>query len=331
MSRRPARVAVVTGLSGAGKSTALRALEDLGYYCVDNLPPGLVAETVRVCSAGGLRRIALGMDVRVGAFLDSAVGAIEELAAEVQRLSVLFLDAADDVLVRRYSESRRPHPLAAAGPGAELAVLDGVRLERQRLAPIRERATLVVDTAHLSVHELRRRVLDAFGPDDSAAEAPRSRLRTRLVSFGFKHGIPLDADLVFDVRFLDNPFFVERLRDLPGTDPAVRDFVLRSPGCAELLELLEPLLRFCLPRYQREGKTYLSVAVGCTGGRHRSVALAEELAERLGSDPRTPVAVVHRDVHQSMGPDESPRVTAISDPGEPAPPAPGRGATGGSP
>jgi len=308
MTDNAPEVVVVTGLSGAGKSTALGTLSDLGYYCVDNLPPSLVLDTVRVCAAGGVLPVALGLDVRVGAFLDQALTAITALEAPAWRLVVLFLDAADDVLVRRFSETRRPHPLLAArsppsdeGPGSghdALSVLDGVQLERERLSAIRTRSDLVIDTSQMSVHDLRRDVTERFGPDHEA----RPAMLTRLVSFGFKYGIPLDADLVFDVRFLDNPHFVRELRDRPGTEAAVRDFVLSSPGCAELLEHLERLLRFSLPRYEREGKSYLTIGVGCTGGRHRSVAVAASLAERLGTGGRFRVRLMHRDLGRERGP-----------------------------
>ncbi len=295
MSPDRSAVVVVTGLSGAGKTTALNALSDLGYYCVDNLPPTLVAATVRVCNGGGIERVALGMDVRVGAFLDSALDAILALQHHPDGLSVLYLDAADAVIVRRFSETRRPHPMLVgpAGQGATgLRVPDGVKLERERLAPIRGFATLVVDTSHMSVHDLRRQVLERFG----AGGDEQPSMQTRVVSFGFKHGVPLDVDLLFDVRFLDNPYFVAELRDLPGTEPAVRDFVLGSPGAEELLGYLEGLLLFALPRFEREGKSYLTLAIGCTGGRHRSVVVAAELAERLGTKADHAIGIVHRDV-----------------------------------
>jgi UPF0042 nucleotide-binding protein len=246
--------------------------------------------------------VALGLDVRVGAFLDQALTAITALEAPAWRLVVLFLDAADDVLVRRFSETRRPHPLLAArSPPHEaeprsghdaLSVLDGVRLERERLSAIRLRSDLLIDTSQMSVHDLRRDVAERFGPDHEA----RPVMLTRFLSFGFKYGIPLDADLVFDVRFLDNPYFVRELRDRAGTEAAVRDFVLASPGCAELLEHLERLLRFALPRYEREGKSYLTIGIGCTGGRHRSVTIAQSLDERLGASGRFRVRAVHRDL-----------------------------------
>jgi UPF0042 nucleotide-binding protein len=312
MSDNASQVVVVTGLSGAGKSTALRTLSDLGYYCVDNLPPSVVAETVRVCAAGGVLPVALGLDVRVGSFLDEALGAIDALAAQAWRLGVLFLDAADDVLVRRFSETRRPHPLLGVHPAGHepftepspvsakdpppLSVRDGVQLERQRLAALRTRSDVLLDTSHMSVHDLRREVTARFGPDHAAGPV----MLTRLLSFGFKYGIPLDADLVFDVRFLDNPHFVRELRRLGGTEAPVRDFVLASPGCQELLGHLEQLLRFALPRYEREGKSYLTIGVGCTGGRHRSVAVAVALAARLGVGGAFRIALAHRDLRREL-------------------------------
>ncbi len=295
-----ADVVVVTGLSGAGKSTVLRALTDIGYYCVDNLPPSLVESTVATCLGGGIRRIALGIDIRVGAFLDAAPAAIAALEQHDVDVSVLFLDAGDDALVRRFSETRRPHPMLSEGPagsgrprdsGEMLAVVDGVRLERARLATIRSRATVVLDTTHMSVHELRRQVIDHYA---EGAEEPH--MVVRVLSFGFKHGIPLDADLVFDVRFLDNPHFVPGLREHTGDEAPVSDFVLASPGCDELIGHIERLLEFSLPRYEREGKSYLTIAVGCTGGRHRSVSVAVELARRLGKNGGRRIGIVHRDL-----------------------------------
>jgi UPF0042 nucleotide-binding protein len=300
VSNMEAEVVVVTGLSGAGKSTVLRALTDIGYFCVDNLPPSLVGNTVSTCVGGGIDRIALGIDIRVGAFLDAAPDALKELRELASRVAVLFLDAADDALVRRFSETRRPHPMLSEGPagssrprdsGEMLAVVDGVRMERARMSPIRHQATLLLDTTHMSVHELRRQIVDTF-----AEGSVQPHMTVRLMSFGFKHGIPLDADLVFDVRFLDNPHFVPALRDHTGDEAAVREFVLASPGATELLGHLESLLSFSLPRYEREGKSYLTIAVGCTGGRHRSVTLAIELARRLTADGARRCGLLHRDI-----------------------------------
>lgn len=311
------RVVVVTGLSGAGKSTALHALEDLGYFCVDNLPTSLMPSTIEVCEAGGITRIGLGIDVRVGAFLDGAAPALSRIA-EGRDVVVLFLDATDEALLRRFNETRRPHPLTAAasratGNSGGLAVLDGVHLERERLAPLRALATVDLDTTRLSVHELRRQIIAHLGP--GKAEAPR--MATRFVSFGFKFGIPVDADLIFDVRFLDNPHFVPELKRLPGTHPAVRDFVLKLPEASELIDKIGELLAFSLPRYEREGKSYLTIGIGCTGGRHRSVALAEVLADNLRAKVELPISVVHRDVgraeHVSL-PDHVSATTTTADP-----------------
>lgn len=302
-SSRP-QVLVVTGLSGAGRSTALHALEDLGFFCIDNLPPVLAPEAVALCERGGMSRIALGVDVRVRAFLGEVSSVLARLAHPkplaqpgdpARDVEVLFLDASDEALLRRFGETRRPHPLARerSGGGAG-AILDGVRAERTRLSPLRAQATHLVDTTHLSVHDLRRTILERFGP----AAGGTLRMATRLVSFGFKYGAPVEADLVLDVRFLQNPHFVETLRPLPGTDDRVSHYVLEQPDANEFLERTADLLRYLLPRYEREGKSHLTVAIGCTGGRHRSVAIADELGRRLGKD--YPLAVVHRDVGRNV-------------------------------
>jgi RNase adapter protein RapZ len=291
------RVVVVTGLSGAGKSTALHALEDLGFYCVDNLPTALAPRAVEACEAGEIRRIALGIDVRVGSFLEGAAAALDQLEQDRRReVGVLFLDASDEALLRRFSETRRPHPLSKLTPDrarhGAVAVLDGVQIEREQLSPLRARATLVIDTTLLSVHDLRRQVIAHLGP----GKAEQPRMVTRIISFGFKYGVPVDADVVLDVRLLDNPFFVKELRHLPGTDPAVQEFVKGQPDSLEFIRLIEELLVFSLPRYEREGKSYLTIAVGCTGGRHRSVVVTATLAEHLRQKTGLPIVVLHRDV-----------------------------------
>ncbi len=297
-------VLVVTGLSGAGRSTALHALEDLGFFCIDNLPPVLAPDAVALCERGGMSRIALGIDVRVRAFLGEMSSVLSRLAQVETRggtpdgeaggrdVEVLFLDASDEALLRRFGETRRPHPLARerTGTGGAGAILDGVRAERARLAPLRAQARHLVDTTHLSVHDLRRTILERFG---AAAGGPL-RMGTRIVSFGFKYGAPVEADLVLDVRFLQNPHFVEALRPLPGTDDRVAHYVLAQPDAEEFLERTTGLLRYLLPRYEREGKSHLTVAIGCTGGRHRSVAIANELQRRLAAEH--PSTIVHRDV-----------------------------------
>jgi UPF0042 nucleotide-binding protein len=275
-------IVVVTGMSGAGRTSALRVLEDLGFFCVDNLPPKLAPAVVAEIG-GELERIGFGVDVRTGSFLEGAGAALDELKASGHDVEVLFLDCADDALVRRYSETRRPHPLA---PGGD--VLEAIGRERERLAPLRMRARHVIDTSHLSVHDLRRTLVEHI-----AREGERPQMRIRLVSFGFKFGLPVDADLVFDVRYLPNPHFVPELRPLTGREAAVAEYVLGSPETRELLDDVTHLLERTIPKYEREGKAYLTIAIGCTGGRHRSVAIVEELARTLRS--QRGVIVSHRD------------------------------------
>jgi len=302
--RKP-MVVVVTGLSGAGRTTAIHALEDLGFFCIDNLPTALAPDAVALCENGGITRVALGMDVRVRVFLGEVGRVLSTLEDGGRRdLHVLFLDASDETILRRFSETRRPHALAMSGTlGSAASVLEGVALERERLAPLRARATHVVDTTSLSVHGLRRAVLGAFGPASGAVE----RMTVRVVSFGFKYGAPADADLVFDVRFLKNPYFEPELKRVPGTDPRVRDYVMNLPETPELIDRLLGLLEFVVPKYEREGKAYLTIAFGCTGGMHRSVVLAEHMANALegilhapqarqAQGPRIEVVLVHRDV-----------------------------------
>jgi UPF0042 nucleotide-binding protein len=289
---RPPTVVVVTGLSGAGKSTALRALEDLGFFCVDNLPTALAPSAVELCERGGMTRVALGMDVRVRAFLGEVGIVVAKLENGGRRdVQLVFFDASDETLLRRFSETRRPHPLST-GDGGALAVLDGVRLERERLAPLRALATRVFDTTTQSVHELRRDVIDQFGPASGGAP----RMVTRVVSFGFKYGAPVDADFVLDVRFLKNPYFVTELRPLSGTDPQVSAFVLSQAETRETLTKLVSLFELVLPSSEREGKSYLTIAVGCTGGRHRSVVVADELGRILRENLGVRIGVFHRDV-----------------------------------
>jgi UPF0042 nucleotide-binding protein len=299
MSHAATLVVVVTGLSGAGKSTAVHALEDLGFFCIDNLPTPVVAPTLEACAAGGVLRVALGIDVRVRRFLEDATAVIEATPVPNQReVAVLFLDASDQALLRRFSSTRRPHPLSTMrDPGDEAAataVLDGIRSERELLAPLRARATVVIDTTRLSVHELRRRVLAHFGP--GAGKLPR--MLTRFVSFGFKYGAPVDADIVLDVRFLQNPYFIDNLRDHPGTTEAVRSYVLEGADTRDFLARAQGLLAFCLPRFEAEGKSYLTIGIGCTGGRHRSVVIAEYLARSLEKTCDVSIDVVHRDLER---------------------------------
>ena len=288
-------VVVVTGLSGAGKSTAMSALEDLGYYCVENLPPSVIAHAVEACEARGVRDIALGVGVGVDGFVDEAATALTGLGKGVR---VLFLDASDEAVQRRFSETRRPHPLMMHEERDEVA--SAVQLERERLAPLRALATVVIDTSGFRVHDLRKRIFAMMRPDADQV----GRMQTRILSFGFKHGVPHDADFVFDVRFLENPFFVDELRPLTGEDERVRDFVMKADDARAVVDKLVDLLEFLLPRYEREGKSYFTAAIGCTGGQHRSVAIARALSDRLleGGEKGSPssvrrhaIKVVHRD------------------------------------
>ncbi|HET9959320.1 MAG TPA: RNase adapter RapZ [Polyangiaceae bacterium] len=293
----PVRVLVVTGVSGAGKSTAVHALEDLGFFCVDNLPTPVLSSTVEALSAAGVRRIAFGIDVRVRGFLDDAAAAINGLSIPGEReIEVLFLDASDEAILRRFSSTRRPHPLSTTlQPGSEVsavAVLDGIRIERELLTPLRARANAVLDTTRLSVNDLRRQILEHCAP--GANSFPRTHVR--FVSFGFKFGTPVDADVVLDVRFLQNPHFVPELRPLSGADEPVRAYVLDGEDTAGFVERARSLLEFCLPRFEREGKSYVTIAIGCTGGRHRSVVLTDHLAHLVEQALGLSIEVVHRDV-----------------------------------
>jgi RNase adapter protein RapZ len=279
-------VVIVSGLSGAGRSTAAKCLEDLGYYVVDNLPPGLISAMVELGARadGGLTKIAVVVDVRSRAFSADLREVIVDLDRRGFRPRVLFLEAADDVLVRRFENVRREHPLQGAG-----RVVDGIAAERELLLGLRGEADLVVDTSQLTVHDLRREIERQFGGD------VRTALRATVLSFGYKYGLPLDADLVVDVRFLPNPHWIPELRPQTGQDPEVRDYVLAQAGAGEFLDVYTRLLRLVGAGYQREGKRYLTLAVGCTGGKHRSVAIAEELAKRLAGDG-VQTTVVHRDL-----------------------------------
>jgi RNase adapter protein RapZ len=278
---------VITGLSGAGRSAAADVLEDLGYFVIDNLPPSLIASVWEQSQRDrDAQRLAVVVDTRAGEFVDELTVALDDLRARGARTRMLFLDASDDVLVRRFEATRRKHPLAS-----ERRVLDGISAERQLLEELKGEADVIVDTSDLNVHELRDRLRELFAEPSAAASA----LRTNVVSFGYKYGLPLDVDLVFDCRFLPNPHWVEELRPLPGTDARVRKFVLERPEAIKFLEQLEEMLALLMPAYVREGKTYLSIGIGCTGGRHRSVVIADEVGkalDRLGF----PAAVHYRDL-----------------------------------
>lgn len=271
-------------MSGAGRSTAINALEDLGFFCVDNLPAALIPMVIERATAGGaIERLGFGIDVRTRSFLSGASDVVDALK-EKYKVDVLFLDANDETLMRRFNETRRPHPLA---PGGDLSA--AISHERERLSELRERANHVVDTTGLSVHDLRRRIKH-YMSRDSAVPA----MVVRVVSFGFKYGVPTDADLMFDLRFLKNPHFVRGLREKTGLDPEVRDYVLSQNDAKEFEDDVWRLLEHSLPRYAADGKAYLTIAIGCTGGKHRSVAMAEQLAKRL--EEGNSVVLAHRDL-----------------------------------
>ena len=275
-SGRDSRLIIVTGVSGSGRASAMRVLEDLGFYCVDNLPVALAPDVVKLAARHdpAVTAIALGVDARERIFFPQWPQAFAELEHEGYRPEIIFLDASDDVLARRYSESRRPHPLALSGA----SVADSIRRERLALAEMRERATRIIDTTNLTVHELREVITAAVMGAESG-----SRMIVALVSFGYKYGQPIGLDLVLDVRFIPNPFFVPELRLLSGTDARVREYVMAYAEAGRFIDEAVRMFEFLLPLYQREGKSYLTIGLGCTGGRHRSPVLARELCQRLAS------------------------------------------------
>jgi RNase adapter protein RapZ len=268
------RLIIVTGVSGSGRASAMRVLEDLGFYCVDNLPVALAPAVMKLADGHerAISGVALGVDARERLFFPQWPQTFAELERSGFRPEILFLDASDEILARRYSESRRPHPMAESGA----SVADSIRRERLALAEIRERATRIIDTTTLSVHELREVITAAV-----MGAKGGSRMTVTLVSFGYKYGHPMGLDLVLDVRFIPNPFFIPELRPLTGLDERVREYVLAQPQARHFIDEVARLLEFLLPLYQHEGKSYLTIGLGCTGGRHRSPVLARELKDRL--------------------------------------------------
>jgi len=275
---------VVTGLSGSGKSQAVKVLEDLGYYTLDNLPPALMATALEVSRKGGKDKVAFVIDARSGPLFADAKKELDAMERAGTNVHLLFFDASDDVLLRRYSETRHRHPVGAPG-----GVQPSIDEERRLLVDLRARADKVIDTTHLSVKDLRDTLFSLYG-------AQKTGMLVHVASFGYKYGLPPAADLVFDVRFMENPFYIPELRDLTGSDRAVRDYVLGHPATKEFLGHVVPFLRFALPRYEAEKKARLSVAFGCTGGRHRSVVIADEVARATREFWPGEIDVEHRDV-----------------------------------
>ncbi|MFY9195934.1 MAG: RNase adapter RapZ [Bacillota bacterium] len=280
------RFIIITGLSGAGKSEAVRALEDLGFFCVDNLPPTLIPKFAELASQseGKIDRIALVVDIRSREFFDKLFYVLDDLEEMGVNYEILFLEASDEALVRRFKETRRRHPLSAEG-----GIVEGLSEERRKLEQVREKASRIIDTSSITPKQLRERIASSF-----SQKSPSKGIDVIIVSFGFKHGIPMDADLVFDVRFLPNPHYVDALRPLTGESDAVRDYVFRSKVTKSFLDKLFELMGFLLPQYTKEGKTQLIIGIGCTGGRHRSVAIANRLAGFLKEQGYN-VTVEHRD------------------------------------
>ena len=293
--KRPLRIrdarqlVILTGLSGSGKGSVLKTFEDLGFYCVDNLPVALIPtfSVLYVEGAGEIERAALLVDAREGEEIEKLPGIYRALSSE-HPATLVFIEASDEALLRRFSETRRPHPL-----GGNLSIAEGIREERRRMAPIRRLADHVIDTTKFNVHELRQFIIGRFQNPD------RRPLLVSVVSFGYRYGIPTDADLVFDVRFLPNPHFVPRLRPFSGKDPKVARYIRSFPQTGEFLRRLESLLSYLIPHYIREGKSYLTIALGCTGGRHRSVTLAEVIRRALQRKGYA-TKVVHRDLDKSV-------------------------------
>jgi len=278
---------IISGVSGSGKSTAMNVLEDLGYYCVDNLPMTLLPKFIELCenSQGDINKVALAVDIREGVFFEGAPEIIKELKEKGHPIDVIFLDSSDTTLVRRYKETRRKHPLSVNGD-----ILEGISREREMLRDLKELSIYNIDTSDFNVHQLKELIKKKF--DKSLSQ----NLPINILSFGYKHGYPYDADMIFDVRFLPNPYFIEELKDLNGLDAEIVEFILSKEDTKEYIKKLTEFLEFLIPRYEKEGKAYLTIAIGCTGGKHRSVVIARKLSEHFSH--LSPVTV-HRDISKS--------------------------------
>jgi UPF0042 nucleotide-binding protein len=287
---KPLHIIIISGLSGSGKSTAMRALEDSGFYCIDNLPATLIPTFIELCqhSTRGLSKVAIVVDIRGKEFLEGFRKVAQDLRTQGHEVKIIFLESADEVLIRRYSETRRSHPVEKE---RGLSLPEAVREERGEMAFLREIADEVIDTSILNVHQLRGVIMERLLP------ATTRRMKVTLLSFGYSYGIPTEADIVMDVRLLPNPFFVSELRGLTGKDAKVRDYVLKQEETTPFLERFSEMITYLIPLYEKEGKSYLTIAVGCTGGKHRSVVITERVAEMLGQRDQR-ITVRHRDVER---------------------------------
>ena len=286
------RFIIVTGLSGAGKSEATNALEDMGYFCVDNLPPKLIKKFAEVCkqSKGSIDKVALVMDIRGGIFFDDLFESLSELSKEQFQYEILFLDTSDEVLVKRFKEKRRSHPLAPGG-----RVITGIELERQKLRDVKDKADVIIDTSKYAIKDLREEMARKFGDK----EMPEKQMAITILSFGFKYGIPVDSDLVFDVRFIPNPFYIPELKPFSGNDEPVKNYVMEQTETQTFLQKANDMFEFLIPNYQKEGKRQLIISIGCTGGRHRSVAIANSIYETLRANNHD-VYIEHRDIKEDV-------------------------------
>lgn len=284
------RFVVVTGLSGAGKTEATKSLEDIGYFCVDNLPPKLIPKFAEACNNGTIEKVALVIDIRGGVFFDDLFESLMFLKNNELEYEILFLDASDEVLVKRFKEARRSHPLSPQG-----RVTTGINEERKKLREVKDRADIIIDTSKYKIRDLREKINEYFGE----SEAPERDLSINVLSFGFKYGIPVDSDLVFDVRFIPNPFYIPELKRYSGSDEPVKRYVLDQEETKGFISRLEDMLKFLIPNYKKEGKRQLIISIGCTGGRHRSVAIANAIYERLVEDNFN-ARIEHRDIDEDL-------------------------------
>lgn len=286
------RFVIVTGLSGAGKTQATRTLEDLGYFCVDNLPPKLISKFAEVCtqSGGNIEKVALVIDIRGGIFFEDFFEALNYLKKNEFKYEILFLEATDEVLIKRFKETRRSHPLSPDG-----RVLTGITQEREKLREVKNIADIIIDTSKYEIRHLREKINKNYGDHTY----PEKQLSITVLSFGFKYGIPVDSDLVFDVRFIPNPFYIPELKQYSGNDEPVKDYVLKQEETVNFIEKLVDMLKYLIPNYIKEGKSQLIISIGCTGGRHRSVAIANEVYERLNKENYNS-KIEHRDVAEDL-------------------------------